>query len=103
MCVLWYPSAQCWFACPYYYLRLPQANIPDVYLLNHYVYHRVLVPAESNVALKDKEMHTKYQDLPFELHRIYPEHAVRLVVLIMGYLVGKRHTRLSKLRSMPAS
>lgn len=58
-------------------------------------------PAESNITRKEDEKRTKYQELLFELSRIYPGYWVRLIVLILGCLGGMRASFVSQLKKIP--
>ena len=87
-------------------LRQIQANKPDVVLLDHQTKAMFVIefsaPAEPNIVLKEEEKRTKYRDLLFELRRLYPDHSVELVILIIGSLGGTRHTLLSEIQKIPA-
>ncbi|CAH1153973.1 unnamed protein product [Phaedon cochleariae] len=83
-----------------------QANKPDVVLLDHQTKAMFVIefsaPAETNIVLKEEEKRTKYRDLLFELRRLYPDHSVGLVILIIGSLGGTRHTLLLEIQKIPA-
>ena len=87
-------------------VRQIQANKPDIVLLDHQLKTMYVIefsaPAENNIVLKEEEKRTKYRDLLFELRRLYPDHTVKIVVLIIGALGGIRHTLLSDLKIIPA-
>lgn len=87
-------------------LRLIQANKPDIVLLDQQLKAMFIIefsaPAEVNIARKEEEKRTKYQDLLFQLRRMYPEYTVRLVVLVIGSLGGMRSTFLAEIKSIPA-
>ena len=71
-------------------VRQIQANKPDIVLLDHQLKTMYVIefsaPAENNIVLKEEEKRTKYRDLLFELRRLYPDHTVKIVVLIIGAL-----------------
>ena len=73
-------------------LRQIQANKPDVVLLDHQSRTIFVIefsaPGETNIVRKKEEKRTKYRDLLFELRRLYPNHSVKMVVLITGVLGG---------------
>lgn len=87
-------------------LGLVRANKPDIVLLDHLQKAMYIIefsaPAEVNIALKEEEKRTKYQDLLYQMRRLYPDHTVSLVVLVIGSLGGMKTTLLSALRSIPA-
>ncbi|CAH1163505.1 unnamed protein product [Phaedon cochleariae] len=87
-------------------LRQIQANKPDIVLLDHHSKAMFVIefsaPAEPNIVLKEGEKRTKYRDLLFELRRLYPDHSVELVILIIGSLGSTRHTLLSEIQKTPA-
>jgi len=81
------------------------ATKPDITLfdLEHKVIYLVefSAPAERNIIIKEDEKHLKYQDLMFELRRLHPGFAVRLVILIIGVLGGINTTFLGSLSVLP--
>jgi hypothetical protein len=83
-----------------------QANKPDIVLLDKEAKSMYVIefsaPAETNITVKEEHKRTKYQDLLFELKRLYPENNIQLVVLIIGVLGGMKDTLLSELRKIPA-
>ncbi|CAG9815370.1 unnamed protein product [Phaedon cochleariae] len=87
-------------------LRQIQANKPDVVLLDHQTKAMFGIefsaPVEPNTVLKEEDKRTKYRDLLFGLRRLYPDHSVELVILIIGSLGGTRHTLLSEILKIPA-
>ena len=87
-------------------VRQIQANKPDIVLLDRQLKTMYVIefsaPAENNIVMKEEEKRTKYRDLLFELRRLYPDHTVKIVVLIIGALGGIRHTLLSELKIIPA-
>nr|CAH7747813.1 unnamed protein product [Callosobruchus chinensis] len=58
-------------------------------------------PAGMNIVSKEEEKRTKYQELLGQLHRLWPDYAVSLLVMVTGSLGGMRNTLLSALRAMP--
>ncbi|XP_074025758.1 uncharacterized protein [Leptinotarsa decemlineata] len=87
-------------------LRLIQANKPDVVLLDHQTKTIFVVefsaPGETNIVRKEEEKRIKYRDFLFELRRLYPDHSVKMVVLIIGVLGGMMSSLLSNLKIIPA-
>ncbi|XP_074035582.1 uncharacterized protein [Leptinotarsa decemlineata] len=87
-------------------LRLIQANKPDVVLLDHQIKTIFVVefsaPGETNIVRKEEEKRIKYRDFLFELRRLYPDHSVKMVVLIVGVLGGMMSSLLSNLKIIPA-
>ncbi|KAG5884670.1 hypothetical protein JTB14_033208 [Gonioctena quinquepunctata] len=87
-------------------LKQIQANKPDVVLSDReqktiYVIE-FSAPGETNIVRKEDEKRTKYRDLLFELRILYPDHSVKMVVLIIGAPRGMMPTLLSNLEIIPA-
>lgn len=70
----------------FFTLRLLQAKNSDEILLDHQKSATHIIeftdPPESNIVRKKEEKQTQYQDLLFELRILYPEHTVRLLVIV---------------------
>lgn len=83
-----------------------QATKPDIVLLDHGTREIFVIefscPAEKNISSKEIEKREKYSDLLSELRQMYPEHSVKLVVLIMGVLGGVKASFEQELKAIPA-
>nr|CAH7765309.1 unnamed protein product [Callosobruchus chinensis] len=55
----------------------------------------------ANIVSREEEKRTKYQKLLGQLRRLWLDHAVSLLVMVIGSLGGMRNTLLSALRAMP--
>nr|CAH7751885.1 unnamed protein product [Callosobruchus chinensis] len=86
-------------------LELVQANKLDIVLLNHkqetMFVTEFSAPAEVNIVSKDEEKRTKYQELPGQVRRLWPDYAVSLLVMVIGSLGGMRNTLLAELHAIP--
>nr|CAH7732997.1 unnamed protein product [Callosobruchus chinensis] len=79
-------------------LELVQANKPDIKTMFVIEFS---APAEVNIVSKEEERRTKYQELLRQLRRLWPDYAVSLLVMVIGFLGGMRNTLFSALRAIP--
>jgi hypothetical protein len=82
------------------------ATKPDIVLHDHETREIFVIefscPAERNISTKEVEKREKYSDLLSELRQMYPEHRIKLVVLIMGNLGGAKASFEQELKIIPA-
>ncbi|XP_030746059.1 uncharacterized protein LOC115874901 [Sitophilus oryzae] len=83
-----------------------RANRPDIVLQD--IAKKIIyviefsAPSEKNIISKEEEKREKYQELLEQMRRMYADHSVRLVVLVIGSLGGVKDTLLQQLKLIPA-
>ncbi|WP_165309811.1 hypothetical protein, partial [Enterobacter cloacae complex sp. 4DZ3-17B2] len=86
--------------------RQISANKPDIVLVDFDDKSIFVIefsaPAETNIVSKEDEKRMKYQELLFEIRKLYRGFKIKLVVLIIGVLGGMRPTFLQNIKSIPA-
>lgn len=95
-----------WWNYSFSTTRQLEATKPDIVLLDNLSHAMFVIefsaPAETNMAAKEIEKRTKYQDLLCELRQMYPGYSVKLVVLIVGVLGGVKCSLVENLKCIPA-